>query len=101
MRMEELLSLCHSPLIARVIKSTRLRWEIHVPRMEKRRSAFKILMGRLTEKRPLGRPRCRWENNISIGSKDICANMRNCFDSAQDMDYWRALVNAALNLPIQ
>ena len=54
-----------SPNIVRVIKSTRLKWA-HVARMEEGRSAFKILIGKHTGKRPLGRPRRRWENNIRM-----------------------------------
>ena len=56
---EELYSLYRSPNIVRVIKSRRLRWEGHVARMEEGRSAFNILTGNLTAKRPLGRPRRR------------------------------------------
>ena len=56
---EELHSLYRSPNIVRVIKSRRLRWAWHVARMEEGRSAFKILTGKLTGKRPLGRPRRR------------------------------------------
>jgi hypothetical protein len=59
-----------------------------------------LLTGKPTEKRPLGRSRCRWEDNIRIDLKEIGINMRNWIDSAQDKDYWRALVNAALNLQI-
>ena len=57
---EELHNLYRSPNIVRVIKSRRLRWAGHVARMEEGRSAFKILTGKPTGKRPLGRPRCRW-----------------------------------------
>ena len=53
-----------SPKIVRVIKSRRIRWAGHVARMEKSRSALKILTGKPTGKRPLGRPRLRWEDNI-------------------------------------
>ena len=55
-----------SPNIVRVIKSRRLRWAEHVARMEEGRSTFKILTGKPTGKRPLGRPRRRWEDNIRI-----------------------------------
>ena len=65
--------------------------------MEKGRSAFKILTGKPIGKRPLGRPRRRWEDNIRMDLKEIGINTRNWVDSAMDMDYWRALVNAALN----
>ena len=61
---EELHSLYRSPNIVRVIKSRRFRWAGHVARMEEDRSAFKILTGKSTGKRPLGRPRRRWEDNI-------------------------------------
>ena len=48
--------------------------------------------------RPLRRPRIKWENNIIVQLIEISINMRNCVDSAQDMDFWRDLLNAALNL---
>ena len=88
-----------SPNIARVIKSSRLRWAGHVARMEEGRRAFKILTGKHTGKRPLGRPRRRWEYNIRMHLEEICIYAGNWVDSAQ-MNYWRALVNAALNLRI-
>jgi len=53
--------------LVRVIKSRRLRWAGHVARMEEGRSAFKISTGKPTGKRPLGRPRRRWEDNIKVG----------------------------------
>ena len=68
--------------IIRVIKSTRLRWAGHVARMEEDRSAFKTLTGKPTGKRPLGRPRCRWEDNIRINLKEMVINTRNWVDSA-------------------
>ena len=68
--------------------------------MEEGRSAFKILTGKPTGKGPLGRPRHRWEDNIRIDLEEIGINAGNWVDSAQDRDYWRALVNAALNLPV-
>ena len=66
--------------------------------MEEGRSAFKILTSKPTGKRPLGRLRRRWEDNIRIDLEEISINARNWVDSAQDRDYWRAFVNAALNL---
>ena len=68
--------------------------------MEESRSAFKILTDTRAGKRPLGRPRCRWEDNIRMDLKEIGINTRNWIDSAQDRDYWRALANAALNLRV-
>ena len=89
-----------SPNIVRVIKSRRLRWAGHVARTEEGRSAFTILTGKPTGKRPLGRPRRRWEDNIRMDFEEIGINAGNWVDSAQDMNYWRALVNAALNLRV-
>ena len=81
-----------------MIKSIRLRWAGHVARMEEGRSAFKILTGKPIGKIPLGRPRRRWEDNIRMDLEGISINAGNWVDSAQDRNYWRALVNAALNL---
>ena len=83
-----------------MIKSRRLRWAVHVTRMEGSRSSFKILTGKPTGKRPLGRPRRRWEDNIRMDLEEIGINAGNWVDSAQDRHYWRALVNAALNLRV-
>ena len=66
--------------------------------MEEGRSAFKILTGKPTAKRPLGRPTRRWEDNIRMDLEEIGISAGNWVDSAQDSIYWRALVNAALNL---
>ena len=68
--------------------------------MEEGRRAFKTLTGKPTEKRPLGRPRRRWEDNIRMDLEEIGINAGSWVDSAQDRDYWRALVNAALNLRV-
>ena len=68
--------------------------------MEEGRSAFKIITVKPTGKRPLGRPRRRWEDNIGMDLKEIGINAGNWVDSAQDRNYWRALVNAALNLRV-
>ena len=97
---EELHILYRSPNIVRVINSRRLRWAGHVVRMEEGRSAFKILTGKPTGKRHLGRPRRRWEEFIRMDLEEIGINAGNWVDSAQDRNYWRALVNAALNLRV-
>ena len=67
--------------------------------MEEGRSVLKIITGKHTEKRPLGRPRRRWEGNIRMDLKEGIIT-RYWVDSAQDRDYWRALVNVALNLRV-
>ena len=68
--------------------------------MEESRSALKILTGKPTRKITLGRPRRRWEDNIRMDLEDIGINAGNWVDSAQDSDYWRALVKVALNLRV-
>ena len=68
--------------------------------MEEGRIAFKMLIGKPTGKRPLGRPMRRWEDNIKMDLEEIGINAGNWVNSAQDVDYRRALVNAALNLQV-
>ena len=75
---EELHSLYRPPNIVKVIKSRRLRWAGHVARMEEGRSPFKILTGKPTGKRPLGRPRRRWEDSIRMDLKEIGINAGKC-----------------------
>ena len=67
---------------------------------EEGRSAFKILTDKPTGKRPLGRPRRRWEDDSRMDLEEIDINAWNWVDSAQDRNYWRALVNAALNFGV-
>ena len=66
--------------MVRVIKSKRWRWAGHVARMEEGRSAFKIVSGKPTGKRPLGRPRRRWEGNITMDLEEIGINAGNWVD---------------------
>ena len=68
--------------------------------MEEARSSFKILIGKPTEKMPLGRPRRRWKDNIRMDLKEIGISTRNWVDSAQDRDYWGGLVNAEKKLRV-
>ena len=67
--------------------------------MEEGRRAFKILTGKSTGKRPLGRPRRRWEGN-RMDLEEIGISVGNWVDSAHDRNYWRAFVNAVLNLRV-
>ena len=76
-----------------MIKSRRVRWAGRVIRMEESRNAFKILTGKPTGKRLIGRPSPKWEDNIRMDLKEIGASARNWIDSAQNMGYWRVLVN--------
>ena len=64
------------------------------------RNGFKMLTAKPTGKRPLERPKRRWEDNIRMHLKEIGIGTRNWVNSAQDKDYWRALVNSALNLRV-
>jgi hypothetical protein len=66
--------------------------------MEDGRTAFKILIGKPTGKSPLGRPRRRWEDNIRMDLKEIGVITWNWVESAQDRDYWRVLLDAALRV---
>ena len=77
---EEIHSLYRSPNIVRMIKSRRLRWTGHVARMEEDRSAFEMLTGKPTGKRPFGRPRRRWEGNIRMDLEEIGINAGNWVD---------------------
>ena len=90
---EEFHSLYHSLNKDRAIKARRVGWEGHVARMEEGRGIFKSLTGTLTGKTP----RRRWEVNFRMDLQEIGINAGNWVNLAQDMDYWRALVNAALN----
>ena len=62
------------------------------------RACSQNVTGKPTGKRPLGRPRRRWEDNIRMDLEEIGINSANWVDLAQDKDYWRALANVALNL---
>jgi hypothetical protein len=63
---EELHNLYSLPNIIRMIKLRRMRWAGHVARMGEKRNAYRILMGKPEGKRPIGKPRCRWVDNIKI-----------------------------------
>jgi hypothetical protein len=82
----------------RVRKSKILRWAGHLARFKESRSAFKVLIGKPTGKRPSGKPRRRWEDNIRMDLKEMGISTRNWVDSSHDRGYWRALVNAAFIL---
>jgi hypothetical protein len=84
--------------IVRVIKSRRMRWAGHVARMGKGRSVYTILAGRPEGKRPLGRPRHRWEDNIKMDLREIRIDGANWIRLAQDKIQWRAFVSTVMNL---
>ena len=68
---EELNDLYSSPNIVRVIKSRRMRWAGHVARMGEGRGVYRVLVGKPEGKRPLGRPRRRWEDNIKMALQEM------------------------------
>jgi hypothetical protein len=96
----ELHNLYSSPSIIRVIKSRRTRWTGHAARMVERRNAYRILVGKPEGKRPLGRPRHRWVDNIKMDLREVGWDGRDWIDLAQDRDRWRAYVNAVMNLRV-
>jgi hypothetical protein len=95
---EELHNLYSLPSIIRMIKSRRMRWAGHVACIGEKRNAYRILVGKQEGKRPLGRPRCRWEDNINMDLQEIGWGSMDWTDLAQDRDQWRALVNTVMNL---
>ncbi|KAJ4431153.1 hypothetical protein ANN_19748 [Periplaneta americana] len=94
----ELHALYSSPDIIRNIKSRYLRWARHVARMGESRNAYRVLVGRPEGKRPLGRSRRRWEDNIKMDLKEVGNDDRDWINLAQDRDQWRVYVRAAMNL---
>ena len=83
--------------IVRMIKSRTIRCAGHVARMEEGRGVHKVLMGKPEGKRPLGRPRHRWEDSIKMDLQKVgCAGL-DWMELVQDRDSWRALVNAVMN----
>ena len=72
-------------------------WVGHVARMGERRGVYRVLVGKPEGKRPISRPRRRWENNINMDLQEVGCGGMDWIELAQDRDSWRALVNAALN----
>jgi hypothetical protein len=78
--------------IVQVVKLRRMRWAGHVARMGEDRGVHRVLMGKPEGKRPLGRPRRRWENNIKMDLQEVGGGCGDWMELAQDRDRWRALV---------
>jgi hypothetical protein len=96
---EELRDLYSSPSIIRMIKSKGMRWTGNVARMGEK-NAYRLLMGKQGGKRPLGRPRCKWVDNIRMDLGEVGWGDVDWIGLAQDRDKWRALVNSVLNLRV-
>jgi hypothetical protein len=70
----------------------------HVARLGERRGVYRVLMGKHEEKRPLGRLRRRWEDNIKMDLQEVGCGVLDWIELAEDRDRWRGLVNALMNL---
>jgi len=97
---EELNDLYCSPNIVRVIKSRRIRWAGHVARMGEERGMYRVLVGEPEGKRPLGRPRHRWVDNIRMDLQELGCGYMEWIGLAQDRDRWRTLVSVVMNLRV-
>jgi hypothetical protein len=97
---EELHNLYSSPSIIRIIKSRRMRWAEHVARMGEKRDVYMLLVGKPEGKRPLGRLRRRWVDNIKMDFVHLEWGGVDWLGVAQDRDKRRALVNAEMNLRV-
>ena len=94
---EELNDLYSSPNIVRVIKSRRMRWAGHVVRMGEERGVYRVLVGKPEGRRPLGRPRRRWADNIRMDLREVGCLYVDWIGLAQDRDRWRMFVSAVMN----
>ena len=97
---EELSDLYSLPNIVRVVKSRRMRWAGHMAHMGEGRGVHRVLVGKPEGKRPLGRPRRRWEDNIKMDIQEMGGCCGDWMELAQDRDRWRALVNTVMNLRV-
>ena len=99
---EELNDLYSSPNIVRVIKSRRMRWAGHVARMGEERGVYeyRVLVGKREGRRPLGRPRRRWVDNIRMGLQEVGCGYMDWIGLVQDRDRWWTLVSAVMNLRV-
>jgi hypothetical protein len=99
---KELYALYFSPHIIWMIKSRGLKWAGHAGRMRKSKDAYRVLVGKSERRRPLGRPRRRWEDNIKMDLREVGlgGGGMDWIDQAQDRDRWWALANTVMNLRV-
>jgi hypothetical protein len=97
---EELCNLYNSPNIIRVIKSRRMRWAGHVARRGEMRNAYRDLVGKHEEKRPLGILRRGWENNIRMDVREVGWEGVDWMNLAENTDQWRTIVNTVLKFRV-
>jgi hypothetical protein len=89
---EELNDLYSLPNIVREVKSRRMRWAGNGGRMGEDRGVYRVLVGKPEGKRPLGRPRRRWEDNINMNLQEVGGGCGDWMELAHDRDRWQALV---------
>jgi len=75
-----------------------MRWAGHVARMGERRGVYRVLVGKPEVRRPLGRQRLRWEDNIKMDLQEVGWRNMNWIELAQDRDRWQALINTVMNI---
>jgi len=97
---EEPNDLYSSPNIVRVINSRRMRWAGHVARMGEERGVYRVLVRKAEGRRPLGRPRRRWVDNIRMDLQEVGCGYMDWIGLARDRDRWRMLVSAVMNLRV-
>jgi len=97
---DELNDMYSSPNVVRVIKSRGMKWAAHIARTGERRGVCRVLVGKPGGKRPLGRLRFRWEDNIKMDLHEVGRGGMDWIDLAQYRDRWRALVNVVMNLRV-
>jgi hypothetical protein len=95
---DELHSLYSSANIDRVIKSRRMRWAGHVARTGEGRGVYRVLVGRPEGKRPLGRPRRRWDDNIKLDLREIRIDEASWIQLGHGRVQWQAWLNTVMNL---
>ena len=83
-----------------MVKSRRMRWAGHVARMGEGREVRRVLVGKPEGKRPLERPRRRWEDNIKMDLQEVGAGCGDWMELAQDRNRWLALVNMVMNIRV-
>jgi hypothetical protein len=86
--------------IVQVVKSRQMRWAGHVARMGEDRGVHRVVVGRPKGKRPLGRPKHRWEDNIKMDLQEVGGVRGDSMELAQDRDRWRALVRTVTNFRV-
>jgi len=97
---KELNDLYSSPIIGQAIKLRRMRWVGRVALMGESRGLYRVLVGKPEGKKPLGRPRHSWENNIKMDLQEVGCEGMDWLDLAEDRNRWRTLVNGVMNLQV-